>query len=57
MTPAKQQPNKKMVSYQEQEIERLSLMESSLMDHYGYNYSQLHKNLVREKYYALKAAL
>ena len=57
MTPTKQQPNKKMVSYQEQEIERLSLMEGSLMDHYGYNYSQLHKNLVREKYYALKTTL
>ena len=32
-------------------------MEGSLMDHYGYNHSQLHKNLVKEKYYALKAAL
>ena len=57
MTPTKQQPNKKMASYQEQEIERLSLMEGSLMDHYGHTYSQPHKNLAREKYYALKAAL
>ena len=57
MTPTKQQPNKKMVSYQDQEIERLSLMEGSLMDHYGYNYSQLNKDLVKVKYYALKAVL
>ncbi len=28
-------------------------MEKDLMNHYGYNFSQLHKVLVREKYYQL----
>ena len=30
-------------------------MEKDLMNHYGYNFSQLHKTLVREKYYQLRA--
>ena len=32
-------------------------MEEDLMKHFSYNYSQLHKSLVREKYYQLKTVL
>jgi|TARA_Y100000114_G_C11713638_1_gene304784 hypothetical protein len=43
---------KKPVSYGGHE-HRVLDMEQRLMNHYGYNYSQLHKVLVREKYYQL----
>ena len=48
---------KKSISYGGWESEKLNKMEKELMEHYGKNYSQLLKDLVREKYYALKAAL
>ena len=43
---------RKPVSYGGHE-HRVLDMEQRLMNHYGYNYSQLHKVLVREKYYQL----
>jgi len=48
---------KKCVSYGGFEKERFDEMERVLMEHYCYNYSQLHKVLIREKYYALKTAI
>jgi len=48
---------KKSISYGGWESEKLNKMEKELMEHYGKNYSQLLKDLVREKYYAVKAAL
>ena len=48
---------KKSISYGGWESEKLNKMEKELMEHYGKNYSQLLKDLAREKYYALKAAL
>ena len=48
---------KSMVSYGLHEVEHLKKMESELMNHYSYNFSQLHKNLVREKYYQVKTIL
>ena len=38
------------ISYQQLEAPKLLAMEDFLMDHYGYNRSQLHKQLVRDKY-------
>ena len=35
--------------------QRVIDMEKELMNHFGYNFSQLHKTLVREKYYQLRA--
>ena len=35
-------------------FEQLMAMEDFLMDHYGYNRSQLHKQLVRDKYQAVR---
>ena len=43
---------KKPVAYGGHE-HRVLDMEQRRMNHYGYNYSQLHKVLVREKYYQL----
>ena len=48
---------KRSVSYGGYEKQKLFDMESALMDHYGYNYSQLVKTLIRENYYELKAVL
>ena len=48
---------KKSVSYGSWEKEKFLNMEQVLMKHFGYNYSQLVKVLIREKYYALKEVL
>ena len=48
---------KRSVSYGGYEKQKLFDMESALMDHYGYNYSQLVKILIRKNYYELKAVL
>ena len=40
---------KRTISYGRHE-ERVLNMEDYLMDHYGYDRSQLHKNLVRDAY-------
>ncbi len=40
---------KRSISYGAHE-KRVLEMEAYLMDHYGYNKSQLHKTLVRERY-------
>tara|TARA_Y100001937_G_scaffold78185_1_gene106045 strand:- start:235 stop:408 length:174 start_codon:yes stop_codon:yes gene_type:complete len=45
---------RKPVSYGGHE-HRVMDMEAELMNHYGYNFSQLHKTLVREKYYQLRS--
>jgi|TARA_B100000035_G_C21024652_1_gene565637 hypothetical protein len=42
------------ISYQQLEAPKLLAMEDFLMDHYGYNRSQLHKQLVRDKYQAVR---
>jgi len=41
---------KKSISYGGFEKERLFMMEEELMKHYSYNFSQLHKSLVRDAY-------
>jgi hypothetical protein len=41
---------KSTVSYGKKECLKLKRMEQMLMEHYGYDYSQLHKVLVRERY-------
>ena len=38
------------VSYQRQEARKVIGMEYELMEHFGFNRSQLHKNLVRDAY-------
>jgi hypothetical protein len=38
------------ISYQQKEAPRLFAMEHYLMDHFGFNRSQLHKQLIRDKY-------
>lgn len=38
------------ISYQKQEVEKVLGMEFELMEHFGYNRSQLHKTLVRDAY-------
>ena len=48
---------KRSISYGGWEKEKLFDMEKQLQEHYGYNFSQLHRSLVREKFYALKTAL
>lgn len=52
MTTAVNSPRqmKKTVSYGSYEAIKLNKMESMLMEHYGYDYSQLHKVLIRERY-------
>ena len=47
----------KTVSYGGYETESLSEMEQFIMDHHSYNYSQMHKILVRKEYYFLKSLL
>ena len=44
---------KRTISYGRHE-ERVLNMEDYLMDHYGYDRSQLHKVLVRERYHQLR---
>ncbi len=41
------------ISYQQQEAPKVLAMETYLMDHFGFNRSQLHKQLVRDKYRTL----
>jgi len=38
------------ISYQRQEAKKIIGMEHKLMEHFGFNRSQLHKNLVRDAY-------
>ena len=38
------------ISYQEREVDKIIMMENYLMEFFGYNRSQLHKELIREKY-------
>jgi len=38
------------ISYQEREVGKIIMMEKYLMEFFGYNRSQLHKELIREKY-------
>ena len=42
------------ISYQKQEAKKVIGMEQELMKHFGYNRSELHKNLVREAYRQLR---
>jgi hypothetical protein len=41
---------KRTVSYGSNEAIKLNKMEMMLMEHYGYDFSQLHKVLIRERY-------
>ena len=41
---------KSTVSYGKNECLKLKKMEQTLMEHYGYDFSQLHKVLIRERY-------
>ena len=50
-TPPKQ--IKRSISYGAHET-RVLEMEDYLMQHYGFNKSQLHKTLVRERYYQVR---
>ena len=50
-TPPKQ--IKRSISYGAHET-RVLEMEDFLMQHYGFNKSQLHKTLVRERYYQVR---
>ncbi len=49
-TTKEQKQVKVSISYQQQEVDKVLKMEDKLMDHYGYNRSQLHKTLIRERY-------
>ena len=49
-----QKQTRKPVSYGSYE-QRVQDMEQELMSHYGYNFSQLHKVVVRERYYQLRS--
>jgi len=42
------------ISYQKNEANKILMMEDWLMSHYGYNRSQLHKQLVRKEYQQAK---
>ena len=48
---------KRSVNYGGYEKQELFDMESALMEHYGYNYSELIKTLIRKNYYEIKAVL
>ena len=52
LTKAKEEQKqvKSHISYGRKEAPKLLRMEDELMNHYGYNRSQLHKNLVRDAY-------
>jgi hypothetical protein len=41
---------KRTVSYGSNEAIKLKKMETVLMEYYGYDYSQLHKVLIRDRY-------
>ena len=41
---------KSHISYGKREAKKILRMEDELMEHFGYNRSQLHKNLVRDAY-------
>ena len=43
-------PRVRQVSYGEYEVARLNMIEERLMKHYGKNFSQLHKDLMRKEY-------
>ena len=47
---------KRMVSYSAREADMIRKKEEALMDHYRWNYSQLHKNLVLDRYDLIKGA-
>ena len=49
-TTKEQKQVKVSISCQQQEVGKVLKMESELMKHYGYNRSQLHKNLARDTY-------
>ena len=53
-TTTEPKQTRRPVSYGSYE-QRVKDMEEELMNHYGYNFSQLHKVLVREKYYKLRS--
>ena len=42
------------ISYQRQEAKKVIGMEYELMEHFGFNRSQLHKSLVRDAYRQLR---
>ena len=42
------------ISYSNQEADKIYHMERELMDYYGYDRSQLHKTLIRERYQQFK---
>ena len=42
------------ISYQKQEAEKVVEKEKELMNHFGYNKSQLHKTLVKDTYKQLR---
>ena len=41
---------KSHISYGKREAPKLLKMEDALMEHFGFNRSQLHKNLIRDAY-------
>ena len=49
-TTKEQKQVKVSISYQQQEVDKVLKMESELMKHYGYNRSQMHKTLIRERH-------
>ena len=51
-TPTKQDTF--TISYQKQEAKKVIGMEYELMKHFGFNRSQLHKNLIRDAYRQLR---
>tara|TARA_B100002051_G_scaffold171782_1_gene162376 strand:+ start:607 stop:855 length:249 start_codon:yes stop_codon:yes gene_type:complete len=51
-TPTKQDTF--TISYQRQEAKKVIGMEYELMEHFGFNRSQLHKNLIRDAYRQLR---
>ena len=51
-TPTKQDTF--TISYQRQEAKKVIGMEYELMEHFGFNRSQLHKSLVRDAYRQLR---
>ena len=48
---------KKSISYSGHEAQKVSDMEDYLMSFYGYDFSQLHKVLIREKYYQVRIGI
>ena len=56
-TEDKSKQEKRSISHGGYEKKKLFDMESALIDHYGYNYSQPVKSLIRKNYYEIKAVL